>query len=553
MLTNLHVKNLALIDEADVTFTPGLNILTGETGAGKSLIIESLCLAMGQRADLNVIRQGEESGFVEVSLTPGDQSVYAVLDDMGIERDEGNVIIRRRISETGSDCRINGQKVTLKELSRVCSHFIDICGQRDSAELLKNKFLKTLLDSSAGDELTRVLRDIDEVYREYRDVLCKLEETDIDESLRKRNGDLAEFEYNEIEAAALVPGEDEEYETIYHKLSNVTRINEALSEVLGLLNVDEGARALSSRALRSIRDVTEYDEALSAFESQLIDIDSLIGDLYHELSSYADGLDYDPEEFARVTERLDLINHLKSKYGSSIEEILKYRDDKGAELENLRNHEQYLEELNARKEKLYGSLISLSDQAHDLRIKAAADLEKRLLDELKSMNFADCRLSITVTDDREHITASGYDTTDFLISLNPGEPLKPLSQVASGGELSRIMLAIKSVTGDKDNIDTLIFDEIDTGISGQTSMMVGRKLHTLATDHQVICITHQPQVAACADTHFVISKEIRNERTYTGVTRLDEDGMIDELVRMSGADPGSDAARTAAMELKAGA
>lgn len=552
MLNNLHVKNLALIDEADVTFGRGLNILTGETGAGKSLIIESLCLAMGARADLNVIRQGESSGLVEVSLIPDDKEVLKLLDDMGIDHEDQEIIIRRKISETGSDCRINGQKVTLKELAGLTVNLIDICGQRDSISLLKNNSLRLLLDSSGSKELLEALKNIETEYAEYRSVLCKLKEIDTDESIRKRNADLAEYEVNEIDEADLKPGEDEAAEGRFHRLSNITKINETLSRVFNLINSENGARMLSGEALRSIKEITEYDNRLEAFERQLIDIDSLLGDLNHDISSYIDTLEYDPEEYMRLSERLDTINRLKGKYGSTIEEILKYRDAKAAELEVLRNHDEYINGLSAQRDSLHDSLMKLCETAHKLRAEAADKLEKKLLDELKCMNFLDCSLRIKVDADPEHITSSGYDSIDFLISMNPGESLKPLNQVASGGELSRIMLAIKSVTGDKDDIDTLIFDEIDTGISGQTSMMVGRKLHALAGAHQVICITHQPQVAACADTHFVISKEVRDNRTYTEVKALDEDGMIAELVRMSGADPGSQAARSVAEELKRG-
>lgn len=550
MITNLHVKNLALIDEAEVSFTPGLNILTGETGAGKSILIGALSLAMGARADLGSIRSGETSGFVELSLTSDDKSVSDALSEMGIENEENEILIRRRITESGSDCRINGQKVTAKELASICSLLIDICGQRDSLLLLKEKSLRKLLDSCAGDELSSILEQIKKLHSEYTDVLGKLNAIDTDESLRKRKADLCEYEIKEIDDASLYPGDDEELETLYRKLSNSSKISESLSAVDNMLSDENGAASLISRALREIMSVSEYDEELTGIESSLTDLDSLATDIRHDISRYMDSIDFDREEFAHITERLDLINRLKSKYGATIEDILKYREIQAKELVNLNDHEAYLSGLLATKDDLKQRLITLSKKAHDLRKIAAKDLEERLTEELKDMNFLTCSLKVSVEADPDRLTPEGFDNIDFNISLNPGEEMRPLSSVASGGELSRIMLAIKCVTGSADNIDTLIFDEIDTGISGKTSLMTGQKLHAISAGRQVICITHQAQVAAQADTHFSISKQVIGDRTVTEVTPLDEEGMIDELVRMMGTGENSDAARQAAIELK---
>ncbi|MBQ8947044.1 MAG: DNA repair protein RecN [Lachnospiraceae bacterium] len=553
MINNLHVKNLALIDEADVTFTPGLNILTGETGAGKSIIIGSLGLAMGARADLSSLRTGADSGSVELTLTPDDDSFYALLDEMGIEHEERSCIIRRRITAGGSDCHINGHRVTLKELSRICSSAIDICGQRESVTLLKESSLRNLLDDYGKDGLKEKLAELKATFNDYSGILSRLDNIETDESLRKRKADLAEYEINEIDEAQLKPGEDAELETGYRRLSNISRISESLSMAGKLLEGEEGAGTLISRALREIMTVSEYDDALSPIQDSLADLESMSQDLIHELRSYMDGSDYDPEEFAGITARLDLINHLKSKYGRSIEDILSYRDEKAEELAALNDQGSYILRLNADKERLHADLLLRCADLHDMRLNAARALEERLIDELKAMNFLDVRLEISVNADPGQITSNGYDSIDFNISMNPGEDPRPLSSVASGGELSRIMLAIKCVTGDTDRIGTLVFDEIDTGISGITSLKTGEKLHELSRTHQVICITHQAQVAAQADTHFMISKSVRGDRTYTDVTPLDHDGMIDELARMMGTDRISEAARSAAEELKNGA
>ncbi len=553
MINNLHVKNLALIDEADVNFTPGLNILTGETGAGKSIIIGSLGLCMGARADLTALRSGETSGSVELTLTPDDDSVYGILDEMGIDHDEEACIIRRRITESGSDCHVNGHKVTLKELSRICSSMIDICGQRESVTLLKESSLRNLLDDYAEDELISVLGKLNDKHAEYSKVLRSLDEVETDESLRKRKADLAEYEMNEIEEAALIAGEDDELEAAYRRLSNASRISESMSAVEGLLGGGEGAGTMISRALREIASVSDYDEALSPIRDALSDLEGMSQDLIRDVRAYVDDAEYDPEEFSRITARLDLINHLKSKYGATIEDVLKYMDEKSEELARLNDQDAYVSALNELRDRLYGEIMELCMRVHELRTRAADALENRLIEELRDMNFLEVSLSINVTAEPDRFGAQGYDSVDFMISMNPGEAPRPLSSVASGGELSRIMLAIKCVTGDADGIGTLVFDEIDTGISGVTSLKTGEKLHSLSKSHQVICITHQAQVAAQADTHFMISKSVQGDRTYTAVTPLDREGMIDELVRMMGAGDNSSAARSAAEELKNGA
>lgn len=550
MITDLHVRNVALIDEADITFTPGLNVLTGETGAGKSILIEALGLTLGDRADTGLIRRGCDQASVELTVRPDDEAVYDLLNSSGIDTDERDIIIRRRVTHTGSDCFINGQKVTLRELSRLTSTLIDICGQRESLTLLRESSLVTLLDTHGPDGLSSILAQIKEKHAAYSDVLCKLNEVDEDESLRRRKADLAEFEVNEIDNASLKPGEDIELEASYRKMSNASRISESLSAVSSLINGADGAGDLISRALKTLHSVTEYDEELEGMASSLTDIDALCGDLSREISSYMSSSDYDAAEFNDITTRLDLINHLKDKYGRTIDDILSYRDERSEELSRLTDHEAYMAKLAAERDKLKQDLLELCGQAHDMRIKSAASLEEELKSSLQDMNFLNCELHIAVDADESHITAGGYDDIDFLISLNPGEPLMPLKDIASGGELSRIMLAIKCVSGSRDNFDTLIFDEIDTGISGVTSWKVGEKLHSLASSHQVICITHQAQVAAQADTHFLISKSVQGDRTLTGIDPLDENGMIDELMRMSGSGDNTEAARTAAIELK---
>jgi len=551
MINYLHVKNLALIDEAEIQFGEGLNILSGETGAGKSIIIGSLGLALGDRADSESIRTGAESALVELSVSTDDDRVWKKLREMDIEHDSDEIIIKRRIYPGRSDCRINGESVTLKQLSAVSDMLIDICGQRESQKLLKNSALRVMLDECGGAQIADLLAQVKTVHREYTDILCKLDEVDEDESLRKRKADLAAFEIEEIDSANLTVGEDIEVENNYRRMSHSAKIAEAVGMVLNICGYDEGSSGMISRALREIRSVSEYDDRLGCAESMLLDLDSLSSDLIRELDSYIEDNAYDPIAFAELTDRLNLINRLKDKYGSSIEAILQYRDKREDELNRYNDHENYLSELNKQKDMVYARLIKLCAGLHSLRSESACKLASRLINELGDMNFENCELKVKVEANPEKITASGYDEIDFEISMNPGEPLMSLSQVASGGELSRIMLAIKCVSADRDEIDTLVFDEIDTGISGVTAWKVGEKLEKLSGTHQVICITHQAQIAAHADKHFLISKSVDNGRTSTAIEPLESEGMITELARMMGSDEMSDAALLAARELKA--
>lgn len=550
MINNLHVRNLALIDEADIDFTPGLNVLTGETGAGKSIIIGSLGLALGDRADSDAIRTGSDFGLVELSITPENPAILDELSEYGIDKDTDEIIIKRRIYPGRSDCRINGEAITLKELSRISSMLIDICGQRESLKLLKETSLKQMLDDCGGTPLATLLKEIKAKHTEYTSIISQLEETDLDEGLRKRKADLAEYEINEIDEAALVAGEDEDLENSYRVMSHSAKITESMSRIASLCNGNDSASDLLSRALREIRTVSEYDERLSSIETMLTDLESLSSDLSREVHSYMTDAEFDPYEFEKIEKRLDLINRLKDKYGSSIEQILNYRDERANELEKLVDYESYMNKLCTQRDKLYQELIILCNKAHSLRVNAASNLELLLMDALKSMNFLTCNLQVSVTADEEHISATGYDHIDFLISMNPGEPLKPLSSVASGGELSRIMLAIKCVTGNRDSIGTMVFDEIDTGISGVTAWKVGEKMNNLSQNHQLICITHQAQIAAQADTHFLINKSVSDNHTTTSILPLDRPGMIVELARMMGSDETSSAALSAAEELK---
>ena len=553
MLNNLHVKNLALIDEIEVEFGKGLNILTGETGAGKSIVIGSLGLALGDRADSDAIRVGAEYALVELSLITDEKSVWDKLSELGIGRESDEILIQRRIYPGRSVCRINGETITLKELSSISELLIDICGQRDSLKLLKNTALKKVLDE-CGDEdgkLSTLLSELSQNYKEYCELKAKLEEIDEDDGLRKRKADLAQFELDEIDSAKLVIGEDEQLEADYRRMQHFAKISEALGVIDMLFSGSNGgASEAISRALREIRNVSEYDERVLGIESMLGDLDGLSSDITREIHNYLDSSDYDAEAFSYTSERLNLINRLKDKYGRTIELVHKYRDSKEEEIDKLMDHDAYLNRLNAQIDEHEKLLTKLCEKVHDIRCEAAKELSKKLVSSLKDMNFENCELLVTVEAQPGRFSATGYDDVDFLISLNPGEPLKSLSQVASGGELSRIMLALKCVTGERDNIETMVFDEIDTGISGVTAWKVAEKMSEVSANRQVICITHQAQIAAFANSHFLIEKHMDTGRMLTKIHSLSREDMVLELARMMGADHTSDAAVKAAYDLK---
>jgi len=551
MLNYLHVKNLAIIDEVEVEFGKGLNILTGETGAGKSIIIGSLGLALGDRAETDIIRNGAEYALVELSLSTDNQMVWEKLSEIGIERDSDEVLIQRRIYPGRSVCRVNGETITLKELANISSLLIDICGQRDSLKLLKNNALKTMLDESGGSKLLELLGEQNTAYLEYRETFAKINEIDDDDALRKRKADLAEFELQEIESANLQIGDDEQIEAQYRRMQNASKISEGLN-VISKLCGNDGAGALGqlSRSLREIRGISEYDERLSDIESMLSDAEAITSDVCREIDKYIDDTEFDQESYLYITERLDLINRLKDKYGRTIELILQYKSDKEEELVRLNDYEAYIESLNKKISDITKRMEKLCGDIHDIRSMVAVELSEKLMQALVDMNFETAKLKVLVDKQEDAYSASGYDYIDFLISLNPGEDLKPLSSVASGGELSRIMLALKCVIASRDNIDTMVFDEIDTGISGVTAWKVAGKMNELAKDHQVICITHQAQIAAFADTHFLIEKNVENEHTATSIVSLDKTQMISELARMMGADEPTQASLDAAKDLK---
>ncbi len=553
MLYSLHVKNLALIKEQEIEFSRGLNILTGETGAGKSVIIGSVNLALGGKADPNLIRTGEDYALVELVFGVDSDEKKKLLKEMDIPIEEdGTLILQRKIMQGRSISKVSGETVTARQLQDISNILINIHGQNDHQELLHKKKHMEILDGYLADELSGPFGELKSVYDRMKELEKELSEVDMDESARLREQELLEFEIGEITEAEPVPGEDEELENAYRKMTNSRRISEAVgnaSLLTGYGDDSESSLDMIGRAVRELSSVSSYDEEIEGLLAQLSDVENLLSDFNHALSGYMDGLEFDDEKFKNVEDRLNIINHLKDKYGQSIEIVLSELSKKQERLEVLTDLDAHKKKLTKELDESRSKALLLCSKISDIRKKGAGELSKKLHDALVDLNFLDVKFDIDVRSDEDKITSRGYDDVEFMISTNPGEALRPLDQIASGGELSRIMLALKTVVADRGDISTLIFDEIDAGISGKTAWKVSEKLGTLSRDHQIICITHLPQIAAMADTHFMIEKGLQDGRTVTNIYGLLEDESTRELARLLGGDEITDAAIENAKEM----
>ena len=551
MLLNLHVKNLALIEEVDVDFEKGLIVLTGETGAGKSLILGSVNIALGNKASKDMIRKGTDYSLVELTFSVS-ETCAKQLKKYDIYMEEDNIVtVTRKISEGRSISKINGETVNIKTLKNVMSLLIDIHGQHDHQSLLYTKNHLDILDKFAKDSILELKEQIKEEYSKYTKLIKKLEEFNIDEGQKAREIEFAEYEVNEIESANLKPEEDVQVEEEFKKLSNSKEIVSALSEIYNALSYETagGLGDIINKAVMDINSIKGMDEKISQFQTELYDIDNLCRELTSQIYDYNSGMDFNPEYVRKVEERLDVINHLKLKYGNSIEEILRYKEEKEEYLEKLNNMTDEMESVKNQISELEGTLNNLCTKLSEQRKKAAKELEVIVKQALVDLNFIAVEFEIQITR-KESIGENGFDNVEFMISTNPGESVKPLVKVASGGELSRIMLAIKSILATEDDIDTLIFDEIDTGISGQTAMKVAEKMAKISRNHQVICISHLSQIAAMADRHYLIKKTADQNSTTTSIKKLTRQQSIEELVRINGGSGITEAGLIHATEMK---
>lgn len=523
---------MALIKEADIALGNGLNILSGETGAGKSILLGAIAVALGLQGFKGFAREGAEYALSELVFVVENPEQRVLLEELGIPMEEDEVIISRRLSKGRAASKINGETVPVSLVKKVGALLIDIHGQHENQALLHIRKHLELLDDFAKENLGNIREEYQKSYHEYGELKKELEQAQLDNAARAKEMDFLSFEIGEIEEASLQKGEDESLEEDYKKLANGREILEAVTEAYQLCGTD-GASDSTGRALRSLASVAEYDSSLKALYGQLMDVDNLLNDFSREVSSYAQELDVDEETLCSTEERLDLINRLKTKYGNTIEAILEYKEEKKKRFQVLEHYEEYLAELESRFAACRKKLDEQAEALTRIRKEAAVRFSEQVCQALQELNFLDVRFELEFRR-LEDYTASGLDEVCFMISTNPGQPLRPVQDTASGGELSRIMLAVKSIMADQEKVETLIFDEIDSGISGRTAQKVSEKLAVIAGAHQVICITHLAQIAAMADVHFMIEKKVLGEETQTSIRQLDERESIEELARILG-------------------
>ena len=526
MLIELHIKNLALIKKADIYFKEGLSVLSGETGAGKSILIDSINLALGAKANKDIIRVGENEGFVELIFTL-DEKRKEKLKAMDISFEDDMLILTRKISTSRSVCRINDETVTLGKLREITDTLIDIHGQHEHQSLLSAGNNLVLLDSFCPKELIKLKSELSIDYGELKKINQRIQEG-IDERLRKREIDILDFEINEIKDAKIKENEEEELEQVFKKGKNISKINDVLVELLSELENES-----IGNNIRDVSDIASLDDSLNVVVSNLNTIEDLISETIHYTNRYLDSLEYNEREYDKVIERLDTIRHIKSKYSNDYHKIQELLKEKENRLSFLKDFGEEVVLLRKNAAKLEESILEKCTLISNMRKEVAVTLTERIKEELEDLNFLGVEFEIRFTK-KDKISRDGYDSVDFLISTNPGQPMKPLQMVASGGELSRIMLALKTVFASSDDIQTLIFDEIDTGISGKTAVKVGEKLMNISKGRQVLCISHLPQIAVMADQNLFISKSTDGKTTQTNIDLLDKEGKIKEIARLIG-------------------
>ena len=551
MLLNLHVKNLALIEETEIEFGRGLNILTGETGAGKSILLGSVNLALGAKASGDVIGRYGESAFVELSFLVEEPEKIAAFEEMYIYPEDGIITISRRILPGKSVIKVNGETLSATAVRGITELLIDIHGQHDHQSLLYKKYHLEVLDKYAKDELKELKEQLKTAYDEYSSWKKKEAEFTLTEEERNREKDFLAFEIKEIESAMLKENEDVEVEALYRKIVNSRKIIEELDVVNNLMGggMEHNASDMVGRAYTSLIQAARYDEDLNPLLEQLALLDSQINDFNYDLKNYIGSLEFDERAYVETENRLNLINGLKSKYGNTIVDINTHLEKAIEKLEFYNDYENKLHEAKDNLNKSFEKVKDLCEKISKVRRAKAVELSAQIKQALLDLNFEQVQFVVEV---RPELTPSqnGYDDVEFMISVNPGETPRPLAKIASGGEMSRIMLGIKSVLAGKDEIDTLIFDEIDTGISGRTAQKVSEKMQTISKAHQIICITHLPQIAAMADKHFLIHKEIEDGFTKTDIVELPREQMIEELARMLGGSEITDLVMQNAVQMK---
>ena len=556
MLNHLRIENVALIDEVEVNFAPGLNILTGETGAGKSILVDSINFLLGGKATRDLVRAGASFAHVEGILECADPFIQEGLIEFGINASDEQIIMSRTMQvDTGkSVCRINGRTVTVGMLKDAAALLVDVHGQHEHQSLLDASKQLRLLDQFCGPELDSLKSQLESLLKKYRETDRALKSLAGVGNQRQEQIDVWRFQLDEIEKANLKLGEEETLMAKRNRLSGLDKLHKNATESLLMLyrsnNIQLCAGDQISRAAGLIAEISRIDPAKEQLYATIVETSQLLQDVVAELRDYVDELDADPNELEKIETRLDLIYRTKKKYGGDVEFVLKKQQELKQNLDNLENSDVEIVRLKQVRRKIVTDITEVCDQMNALRVTAAAQISKGITDVLKDLGMKDARFFVSITR-KTAFGPDGNDQVEFMISPNPGEPEKPLKRIASGGEMSRIMLAIKTILADADHMDTVIFDEVDTGVSGRTAQQVAEKLMGISRRRQILCITHLPQIAAMADTHFLIEKSVEGERTVTRVFPLENDAMTNELARLIGGAQITDATMAAAKEMKA--
>ena len=548
MLSSLQIENVAVIQKAEVHFKPGLNVLTGETGAGKSILIDSINAILGNRTSKDLVRTGASKAVIRAAFEQVPDAVLNSLEKAGYERSDALMLSREITAEGKSTCRINGMPATASVLRELCGGLININGQHDSVGLLNPARHLGILDDYAQNDA-----EFQEYYVLYRELVRIKRELDAmitDEAEKQRKIDLLSYQVQEIEDAGLTAGEEQTLESRRKILANASAIRDKIAQSYALLSGDDessGAVDLLGEASHAIDTAAQLDDALAAASSQLLDLYYNAKDVAADLIGSLDSYDTNDAELDEIEQRLDLIYKLKRKYGDTVEDVIAFGQSARAELERIQSSQERHDHLQAEKRRLYALAREKAEALTQTRLHAFEALNKRISGTLDFLNMPGVRMTLRHT--RGPLASHGQDSIEFYISTNPGEAPKPLAKIASGGELSRITLAIKNAMADKDAVPTVIYDEIDSGVSGKAAGRIGEVLRQSAQGHQILCITHTAQIAALADCHLLIQKNVANDRTYTEIHPLDEEGRVEALARLISGDHVTDISRANAREM----
>ena len=548
MLSSLQIENVAVIQKAEVHFEPGLNVLTGETGAGKSILIDSINAILGNRTSKDLVRTGAAKAVIRAAFEQVPPVVLDKLEQSGYERSEALLLSREITAEGKSSCRINGMPATAAVLRELCGGLININGQHDSVGLLNPAHHLGILDDYAQNRT--VFQEYYALYRELVRVKRELDALITDEAEKQRKIDLLQYQVQEIEDAGLTAGEEQTLENRRKVLSNASAIRDRLAQSYALLSGSDdaaGAVDLLGEASNAVDAAAQLDPALAAAAGQLLDLYYNAKDVAADLIGRLDAYDTNDAELDEVEQRLDLLYRLKRKYGSTVEDVIAFGQKAREELDNIQHSQQRYDALQAEKLRLYAKAREKAEVLTQTRLKAFEELNTRISGTLDFLNMPGVRMTLRHT--RGPLASHGQDSVEFYISTNPGEAPKPLAKIASGGELSRITLAIKNAMADKDAVPTVIYDEIDSGVSGKAAGRIGEVLRQSAQGHQILCITHTAQIAALADCHLLIQKNVSNERTYTEIHPLDENGRVEALARLISGDHVTELSRANAREM----